>query len=185
MTCHLWVTKYKGEKMHHCNRFLCTRHPCKSPCLLGLPEALVVESSLVGRPGGVPAGVLLLIRAADLLPRHRSRLEAQRSVVRTLCSGQGQMQRRFNVSSKLLMAAKIQPWLLHHAGFFSIIHQTRNQPSHLSGASGLTVQNLTLQNDTLSEEHEGSNGRRSTHYTSVRTRPILGSLICSSHLCRR
>lgn len=75
---------------------LITRAAC-----LGLPEALVVQPSLVGHPGGVPAGVLLLISAADLLPRHRSRLEPQRPVVRTFC-GQGQMQRCFNVSSKLL-----------------------------------------------------------------------------------
>lgn len=31
------------------------------------PEALVVQASPVGHPGGVPAGVLLLIGAADLL----------------------------------------------------------------------------------------------------------------------
>lgn len=31
------------------------------------PKALVVEASLVGDPGGVPAGVLVLIGAADLV----------------------------------------------------------------------------------------------------------------------
>lgn len=32
-----------------------------------LPKALVVKTSLVGDPGDVPAGVLVLIGAADLL----------------------------------------------------------------------------------------------------------------------
>lgn len=50
-----------------------------------IPEALVVESGLVGDPGSVPAAVLVLMGAADLVRRHRAGLEAQRSVVRTLC----------------------------------------------------------------------------------------------------
>lgn len=113
---------------------------------LGLPKALVVESSLVGHPGGVPAGVLLLIRAADLLPRHRSRLEAQRSVVRTFC-GQGQMQRCFNVSSKLLRPLRSSRDFCTRQ-VFPTVRQTWNQPPHFRGAGGLNQPdwNLTLQN---------------------------------------
>lgn len=53
-----------------------------------VPEALVVEAGLVGHPGGVPAGVLVLIGAADLVRCHGPGLEAQRSVVGTFCGGE-------------------------------------------------------------------------------------------------
>lgn len=52
------------------------------------PKALIVEASLVGDPGGVPAGVLVLIGAADLVWGHRSRFKAQRPVVWAFCGGQ-------------------------------------------------------------------------------------------------
>lgn len=52
---------------------------------LDSPKALVVKASLVRDPGGVPAGVLVLTGAADLVWGHRSRFKSQRSVVRTFC----------------------------------------------------------------------------------------------------
>lgn len=40
----------RGKKEHH-----------------GVPKALVVEAGLLGHPGGIPAAILVLIRAADLV----------------------------------------------------------------------------------------------------------------------
>lgn len=48
-----------------------------------VPKALVVEAGLLRHPGGIPAAILVLIRAADLVWCHRSSLEAQGSVIRT------------------------------------------------------------------------------------------------------
>lgn len=48
-----------------------------------VPKALVVEAGLLGHPGGIPAAILVLIRAADLVWCHRSSLEAQGSVIGT------------------------------------------------------------------------------------------------------
>lgn len=176
----LWVIKCKGKK---CITATCSLTGTTSAECLCVPEALVVESSLVGHPGGVPAGVLLLIRAADLIPQHRSRLEAQRSVVRTFC-GQRQMQQCFNVSSELLRPLRSSRGFCTQQVFPTVRH-TLNQPPQFSWAGGLTVRNWTLHNDSLREEHKGSDVHRSTQYTGVSTGPILGSLIWSSHLCRR
>lgn len=56
----------RGKKEHH-----------------GVPKALVVEAGLLGHPGGIPAAILVLIRAADLVWCHRSSLKAQGSVIGT------------------------------------------------------------------------------------------------------
>lgn len=50
------------------------------------PEALAIEAGLVGRPGGVPARVLLRVGAAYLVGGDSAGLEAQGLVVGALCS---------------------------------------------------------------------------------------------------
>lgn len=52
-----------------------------------VPKSLVVKASFGGHPGRVPAGVLVLIRADDLVVCYRSRFKAQGSVVGAFCSG--------------------------------------------------------------------------------------------------
>lgn len=102
-----WSAGRKGETSYNNNKhpswltakllfFTSWRHAPRH----GVPEALVVQTGLAGHPGRVPAGVLLLIRAADLVSRHRSRLKAQGSVVGTFC-GWGQMQRLMSHQSLL------------------------------------------------------------------------------------
>lgn len=50
------------------------------------PEALAIEAGLVGRPGGIPARVLLRVGAAYLVGGDGAGLEAQGLVVGALCS---------------------------------------------------------------------------------------------------
>lgn len=49
------------------NYVLAIREKKKKKDHQAVPKALVVEAGLLGHPGGIPAAILVLIRAADLV----------------------------------------------------------------------------------------------------------------------